>query len=96
VLRWRFRRNDQTLICELGLTGRDSAYELRIHPPWDPRGAVTEVFDDAMTVFARHAVIERALIEAGWSLEGFESHALAPRPEMPSEWPPQIPAKVPG
>jgi hypothetical protein len=77
VLRWTFRRRDETLICELGLTGRDSAYELRIKPPWDS-GATTEVFDDAMAVFTRHAVIERALILGGWTLEAFESHALLP------------------
>jgi hypothetical protein len=78
VLRWKFRRHDETLVCELGLTGRDSAYELRIDPPWDPAGATTEVFDDAMAVFTRHAMIERALVEEGWFLEGFESQALLP------------------
>jgi len=78
VLRWKFRRRNETLVCELGLTGTDSAYELRIDPPWDPAGTTTEVFDDAMAVFARHAMIERVLIEGGWFLEGFESQPLLP------------------
>jgi hypothetical protein len=41
-------------------------------------GAMTQVIDDARAVFARHATIERALIDWSWSLEGFESHALTP------------------
>lgn len=76
VLRWKFRRNNETLVCELGLTGRDSAYELRIDRPWDQEGATIEVFDDALSVFARHAMIERALVEGGWSLEAFESKSV--------------------
>ena len=63
-------------MCELGLTGSDSAYEILIDRPWDPSGAMPEVFDSAVAVFLRQAMIERELVEGGWSLEGFEAQAL--------------------
>jgi hypothetical protein len=73
VLRWTFRRAHEAVICELGLNNDDSAYELRLNPPWNLHGITTEVFDDAMQAFQRHAAIERVLIDEGWMLEGFES-----------------------
>jgi hypothetical protein len=76
VLRWRFHRNGEMVSCELGLTGDDSAYQLTIDPPWNPTGVTVEIFDDAMSAFQRHAMIERLLLEAGWSLESFESHKI--------------------
>jgi hypothetical protein len=76
ILRWKFRREDETVVCEMGLTGHDSAYQLRIDPASDPTGATTERFDDAFAVFARHAMIEHVLIKEGWSLDGFESESL--------------------
>jgi hypothetical protein len=72
-MRWTFRRQDETVVCELGLSRDDSAYELRINPPWNPTGVTTEAFNDAMAAFERHGVIERCLVEDGWSLESFES-----------------------
>ena len=78
LLRWTFRRLDKTLVCELGLTGSNSAYELRMDPLSDPASATPEVFDDAVAVFARHDMFERTLVEGGWSLEGFEAEALLP------------------
>jgi hypothetical protein len=79
VLRWTFRRAHEVVVCEMGLTGHDSAYQLRIDPPWNrtgATGATTEQFDDAFAVFARHALIERFLINDGWSLHEFESESL--------------------
>ena len=76
VMRWTFRRDDETVVCELGLNGDDSAYELRIAPPWNPVGATTELFDDAMSAVQRHAAIERLLVRDGWSLESFESERV--------------------
>lgn len=73
VLRWTFRRAQEAIVCELGLNQDDSAYELRINPPWNLHGTTTEMFDDAMQAFQRHAAIERVLIAEGWMLEGFES-----------------------
>ena len=73
VLRWTFRRAQEAIVCELGLNQDDSAYELRLNPPWNLHGTTTEMFDDAMQAFQRHAAIERVLIEEGWLLEGFES-----------------------
>lgn len=73
VMRWTFRREHETVVCELGLNPDDSAYELRIEPPWNPAGAGTELFDDAMAAFQRHAAIERILVQEGWSLDSFES-----------------------
>jgi hypothetical protein len=76
VLRWKFRRAHETVVCEMGLTGNDSAYELRIDRPWDPAGTTTERFDNAFAIFARHALIEHFLINQGWSLDEFESESL--------------------
>ena len=73
VLRWTFRRQHETVICLLGLNRDHSAYELRLNPPWDLQGITTEIYDDAMPAFQRHAAIERILVDEGWLLEGFES-----------------------
>ena len=72
IMRWTFRREEETVVCELGLNGDDSAYELRIAPPRNPFGATTELFDDAMSAFQRHAAIERELVRDGWSLDSFK------------------------
>jgi hypothetical protein len=77
VLRWTFQRDDdETVVCELGLTGEDSEYELRVPAEWNPIGAAVERFDDALTAFQRHAMIERLLLDAGWVLGGFESERV--------------------
>lgn len=76
VLRWTFRRDDDAVVCELALTGDDQEYELRAPARWNPTGASVERFDDAMTAFQRHATIERALLDAGWQLDGFESEKV--------------------
>jgi hypothetical protein len=73
VLRWTFRRDQDAVVFHLGLNSDDSAYELRFNPPWDLHGTTTELFDDAMPAFQRHAALERILIAEGWTLEGFES-----------------------
>ena len=73
VLRWTFTRDTENLLCELGLTGDDTAYQLRVDPPSNPTGISVECYDDAMSAFQRHAMIERLLLEAGWTLESFES-----------------------
>lgn len=78
VMRWTFRRDHETVTCELGLNNDDSAYELRIDPLWNPAGMTTETFNDAIAAFQRHATIERILIDEGWSLESFESGREAP------------------
>ena len=72
VLRWTFRRDAESVVCELGLNGDDSAYELRVLWPSDPAHS-TERFDDAMSALHRHAALERLLVDDGWLLEGFES-----------------------
>ena len=77
VLKWTFRRQHETVICSLGLNSEHSAYELRMNPPWDLHRTTTEVFDDAMPAFLRHAAIERVLIDEGWLLEGFETVGAA-------------------
>lgn len=77
VLRWTFRRDDESVVCELGLNSDDSAYELRIDPPWNPVGTTTELFDDATSAFQRQAAIERILVNEGWLLEAFESSHVA-------------------
>ena len=60
VLRWTFRgENDEAVVCELGLTGYDREYELRVPAKWNPTHREVERFDDALTAFQRHAMIER-------------------------------------
>src|SRR5437867_1193370 len=76
VLRWTFSRDSQTLLCELGLTADEAAYELRIEPPRNPTGIAVECFDEAMPAFQRHAMIERALLDEGWTLDSFESKKI--------------------
>ena len=76
VLRWTFRRDDDAIVCELGLNNDHSAYELRVNPPWNPAESTVEQFDDAMSAFQRHAAIERVLVSEGWLLEGFESERV--------------------
>jgi hypothetical protein len=79
ILRWTFRRDDDTVVCELGLNSDDSAYELRVNPR-SPAGATSEQFGDAMSAFQRHATIERMLVNEGWLLEGFESERVVRQP----------------
>jgi hypothetical protein len=77
VLRWTFRRDDdEAVICELALTGEDREYELRAPAEWNPMGLSVERFDDALTAFQRHAMIERQLLDDGWALDGFESERV--------------------
>jgi hypothetical protein len=76
VMRWTFRRNAETVVCELGLNRDDSAYELRIAPPTNPVGSTTEMFNDAVSAFERNTAIERKLVADGWSLESFESERV--------------------
>jgi hypothetical protein len=73
VLRWRFRRDDEIVIAELALTQDESAYELTLRPPWNLTGVSSEVFDDVVGAFQRHAALERQLLNEGFSLERFES-----------------------
>jgi hypothetical protein len=77
VLRWTFRREDEAVVCELGLNKDDSAYELRLQSPDNNAAAVVEVFDDVTSAFERHAVVERMLVSEGWLLEAFDSELVA-------------------
>lgn len=77
ILRWTFHRDtDEWVVCELALTGEDREYELRVPAEWSPTGRQVERFDDAMTAFQRHAMIERQLLDEGWALNGFESEKV--------------------
>ncbi len=64
------------MVCELALTGEDRGYELRAPADWSPTGLSVECFDDALTAFQRHAMIERQLLDEGWVLDGFESEQV--------------------
>ena len=79
ILRWTFRRDEDAVVCELGLNGDDSAYELRVNPPPNGAAATTEQFEDAMSALHRHSAIERMLVREGWLLEGFESEQVIRR-----------------
>ena len=78
VLRWTFCRDGhESVVCELALTGDDRGYELRAPAEWNPTGREIERFDDAMTAFQRHAMIERTLLDEGWLLDTFESERVS-------------------
>ena len=77
VLRWTFRRDEETLVCELGLNSDDSAYELRVNQSSNPAGDATELYDDAISAFDRHTALERALVNEGWLMEEFDSTQMA-------------------
>jgi hypothetical protein len=77
VLRWTFRRDgEDAVVCELALTGEDREYELRSPAEWNPTGRAIERFDDALTAFQRHAMIERQLLDLGWVLHEFQSERV--------------------
>jgi len=77
VLRWTFRRDgEDAVVCELALTGEDREYELRAPAEWNPTGQQVERFDDALTAFQRHAMIERQLLDLGWALDEFQSERV--------------------
>lgn len=77
VLRWTFRRDeDEVVVCELALTGDDREYELRVPAQWHPTHREIERFDDALTAFQRHAMIERTLLDEGWFLDSFDSERV--------------------
>ena len=77
VLRWTFRRDkDETVVCELALTGEDREYELRVPAKWNPTHRAIERFDDALTAFQRHAMIEHTLLDEGWVLDAFDSERV--------------------
>jgi hypothetical protein len=77
VLRWTFHRDDdEEVVCELALTGEDREYELRVPAEWHPTHRAIERFDDALTAFQRHAMIERTLLDEGWVLHTFDSERV--------------------
>jgi hypothetical protein len=77
ILRWIFTREaDESVVCELALTGEDREYELRSPAEWNPLGIPVETFDDALSAFERHAMIERKLLDDGWVLGQFESEKV--------------------
>jgi hypothetical protein len=77
VLRWTFRRDQgERVVCELALTGEDREYELRVPAEWNPTHREIERFDDALSAFQRHAMIERTLLDQGWVLDAFDSERV--------------------
>jgi hypothetical protein len=73
VLSWTYRREDETVRCRLALTVDCSTYASKIQPPLNPARASIELFNDALSAFDRQTATERALINAGFALERFDS-----------------------
>jgi hypothetical protein len=69
---WTFRRDDETLLCVLGLDSNHSQYQLVTDVPWSGRPSV-ERFEDVHAAIQRQVSIERLLVEEGWSLERFDA-----------------------
>jgi hypothetical protein len=63
------------LVCELGLDNDDSTYELRTTVPWGAQPSI-ERFADVHSAVQRQEVVERLLLEEGWSLDRFETTAM--------------------
>jgi hypothetical protein len=76
VLRWTFRREDEAVVCELGLTGEDREYELRYPGGVEPDAPRDRTLRRCPDSVQRHAMIERTLLDAGWVLDGFESERV--------------------
>jgi len=66
--------NRWSVSLDLQATTRNTscAYPAR----WNPTGASLERFDDAMTAFQRHAMVQRLLVDEGWYLYAFESERI--------------------
>src|SRR5262245_34403796 len=77
VLRWTFRRNSESVVCELSLNGDDSGYQLKVDAPWNTAAPNTELFDDVASAFERQAAVEKVLANEGWLLEAFQSDEIA-------------------
>jgi hypothetical protein len=77
VLRWTYRRGDESVVCELGLNSDDSAYQLNLNAPSNAATVTTETFGDVTSAFERHAAFEKVLAEEGWLLEAFQSEEIA-------------------
>jgi hypothetical protein len=73
VLSWVYSRHDDTLTCELRLADDGLSYQLTTRPGPLPAADTVERFRDATDAFQRQFELERNLIEAGWSLESYES-----------------------
>lgn len=66
MLRWVFRRDTETLTCEVDAAG--NRWEVCIVPHWDVAESVIERFDTPLSALERHADIARRLRDAGWSV----------------------------
>jgi hypothetical protein len=75
ALRWRYRREEEVLVCALALTSDATAYELQIVPSRLAPGQPSELFDDAIAAFQQQARLDRTLLDEGWLLERFEKSA---------------------
>ena len=65
VLRWIFRKGDQSLTCLLQRSAA-SSYDVGIVPHWDVSSAVIEKTPTSIRAFCRHAEIAMRLRAAGW------------------------------
>jgi hypothetical protein len=79
VMRWVFRRGEETVTCELGLAADASGYEVVTQAVRDGAIPEPEWFKAVTRAFQRQSEIEGELIRAGWSLESYES-LMAERP----------------
>ena len=73
VLRWVYVHDNDSLTCELRLAADGLSYQLTTTPGSPPAADTLELFKDATDAFQRQCELERTLIEAGWSLDSYES-----------------------
>ena len=71
---WVFRRNDETLTCDVDISG-GRCYEVYVVPHWDVSQAVVERFRAPLSAFERHAEIARRLRASGWMMTSRDARA---------------------
>ena len=73
LLRWIFRKGNQSLTCQLDRDGGRGAYMLSLVPHWNVGQALVERHLEGMGAFRRHAAIAEQLRVQGWILDAYTS-----------------------
>ena len=64
VLRWTFKKGDQSLTCLVQRAA--SSFDVWVIPHWDVASAMVEQTETPVRAFCRHAEVAMRLRSAGW------------------------------
>jgi hypothetical protein len=67
LLRWTFKRGDQSITCQLEASPVTPTYRVYVVPHWDVGASVVEGTRTQIDAYRRHAEIAMWLRDAGWS-----------------------------